>query len=302
MQASEYLQEVLDIQSISKDDSEYKELQNQREAIEKILRNSFKEADLTIRYGGSVAKGTMIRESYDLDIICYFAHEDTTGGKTLEEIYNNVSKALSTEFYVQKKTSSLRLMGKDEAVRQVDFHVDVVPGRYVDEKKGDVFLYQAGAEKGWLKTNLEKHIKLIKDSELIDVIKLAKLWNIRKAIGLKTFVLELLVIKILKNGKPPETLEKQLTLFWQTLKDEKGKIAIEDPANPSGNDLSVYFGTAIQSNLSMIASTTLDLIDSSGWEKVFGPLKTPSDKEKIVAITSAAAKDSNRAKPWISQN
>jgi len=298
MQASEYLQAILDNQSISKDDTEYKELQNKRETIEKILRNSFKEADLTIRYGGSVAKGTMIRASYDLDIICYFAHDDKTAGDTLEDIYNNVSNALSKDFYVQKKTSSLRLMGKDEAVKQVDFYIDVVPGRYVDEKKGDVFLYQASAEKGWLKTNLDKHIQFIKNSGFIDVIKLAKLWKVRKAMDLKTFVLELLVIKILEEGKTPDTLEKQLTLFWQTLKDEKGKITIEDPANPTGNDLSTYLGTAIQSNLSMLSSTTLDQIDSSGWEAIFGETKKLSDKEKIAAITIAASKSSDRTKPW----
>lgn len=302
MQASEYLQAVLDNQTISKDDTEYKELQNQREVVEKLLRNSFKEANLTIRYGGSLAKGTMIRESYDLDIICYIAHDDTTAGETLEDIYNNVSKALSTEFFVQPKTSSLRLLGKDEAVKKVDFHIDVVPGRYVDDKKEDVFLYQATAEKSRLKTNLDKHIQHIKNSGLIDEIKLAKLWKARKAItDLKTFVLELLVIKILKEDTPPKTLEKRLTLFWQTLKDEKGKIAIEDPANPSGNDLSAYLATGMQTTLSLLASATLDLIDSSGWEAIFGDVKTPTDKEKIAAVTSATSKASTRTRPWCGQ-
>jgi hypothetical protein len=302
MQPNEYLQAVLDNQSISKDDPEYKELQNEREAVEEILRNSFKGADLSIRYGGSVAKGTMIRESYDLDITCYFAHKDTTAGGTLEEIYNNVREALSTDFFVQPKTSSLRLMGKDEAVKQVDFHIDVVPGQYVDENEGDVFLYQASAEKSRLKTNLDKHIQYIKNSGLIDEIKLAKLWKARKAImDLKTFVLELLVIKILKEDAPPKTLEKRLTLFWQTLKDEKGKIAIEDPANRSGNDLSAYLATGMQTTLSLLASATLDLIDSSGWEAIFGDVKTLTDKEKIAAITSATSKVSTRTRPWCGQ-
>ena len=56
-----------------------------------------------------MAKGTMNREAYDLDIICYFAHDDTSAGKTLEEIYNNVSEALKGNYIVEPKGSAVRL-------------------------------------------------------------------------------------------------------------------------------------------------------------------------------------------------
>ena len=50
----------------------------------------------TIRYGGSKAKGTMIKEAYDLDMTCYFGHDDTRAGQTLEDIYGNTRKALES--------------------------------------------------------------------------------------------------------------------------------------------------------------------------------------------------------------
>ena len=78
MTADEYLQEVLASQALSDDSDEIKALQKHRADVEKLIRDKFKDSALTIRYAGSKAKGTMNRESYDLDIISYVSSGDNT--------------------------------------------------------------------------------------------------------------------------------------------------------------------------------------------------------------------------------
>jgi len=97
----------------------------------------------------------LIREAFDLDIICYFNYDDANAGDNLEDIFSNVKGALEKEYYVTPKTSALRLKSKDQQTKGLDFHIDVVPGRFVDSSKGDAFLHQAQGKKERLKTNLK---------------------------------------------------------------------------------------------------------------------------------------------------
>ena len=131
-------------------------------------------------------------------------------------VYNNVKKLLEKEYVVKEKKSAIRLISKD----QIDFHIDIVPGRYTDEKKSDAFLYQTLGEKERLQTNPERHIEYVKNSELTDAIKLIKYWNIKYNLGIKTFVLELLVIEVLKDFKDSNGLDVCLKNFWKIIKDD----------------------------------------------------------------------------------
>src|SRR5881396_2484271 len=101
MTTKEYLEKVLQSQNLDEDSKELKELRQHREDVEKLLRAEFADCSPTIRYGGSKAKGTMDRESYDLDVICYFPKDDADAGGTLEEIYNNVARALERNYSVE---------------------------------------------------------------------------------------------------------------------------------------------------------------------------------------------------------
>jgi tRNA nucleotidyltransferase (CCA-adding enzyme) len=128
MTTNEYLQQVLQDQNLADNSTELEALQGHRKDVEVLLRSAFPQSSPTIRYGGSRAKGTLIREAYDLDIICYFEPDDTSAGDGLEDIYNNVKKALEASYMVTDKTSALRLKSKARETMGVDFHIDVVPG------------------------------------------------------------------------------------------------------------------------------------------------------------------------------
>jgi len=287
MTPNEYLAKVLSAQTLASNSPELKDLQERRTQVEEHLREHFDDSSPTIRYGGSKAKGTMIKESYDLDIVCYFDHDDTAAGETLEDIYNNVRKALEGKYLVEPKSSALRLKGASADTHGADFHIDVVPGRFTDEEEADAFLYISSGEKNRLKTNLDVHVAHVKESGVIDAIRLMKLWKVRNRLSVRNFILELAVIKLL-SSKKSATLATQLEHVWTELRDNIDDLAVEDPANPTGNDLSDLLNAA-KYELSTAAGSTLDLMASSGWEAVFGSVEQEDRKENIAALRRAAA-------------
>jgi len=305
MTTQEYLKTILKQQSLSDDSDEIKALRSERKKVEKLLRDSFEESSPNIQYAGSYKKGTMIRDSYDLDIVCYFNHDDGLAGDTLEEIFNNVKKSLESKYYVVPKRSALRLESLESSGSQEPrayFHIDVVPGRFTDEKKEDAFLYQSSGEKKRLKTNLQKHIDHIKGSGLVNTIKLIKFWRERNVLKeIKTFALELLIIEALKGLDDSRGLDTCLEKFWEQLRDNIDNIKIEDPANPTGNDLSELFDDSIRNTLSALAEKTLNLIENQGWESIFGKVESMSDEEKVAGIRATTSRDPSRPeayKPW----
>ncbi|MGA7617104.1 MAG: hypothetical protein WBX15_18205 [Thermoanaerobaculia bacterium] len=295
MTDNEYLQKTLDSQTLQEEGDEMKALRQHRDDVETLLRKKF--AAPIIRYGGSKAKGTMIRESYDLDVICYFDNDDASAGETLKEIYGSVKGALKDDYFIEEKPSALRLKGCDDT--NPDFHIDVVPGRFTDGDRDDAFLYRSSGEKGRQKTNLQKHIDHISDSGVRDAIRLMKLWRSRNALSVRIFILELLTVELLQ-GRASESLTAQLVHVWTELRDHIAAIAIEDPANPTGNDLSELLDDAIKEELRTVASDTLADIESSGWEAVFGALEQSTEAQKRDVLRQAPSIVVAAPKPWVS--
>src|ERR1051325_7246072 len=211
----------------------------------------------------------MIKKAYDLDLTCFFGRTQVGAGETLQEIYENVEAALTNDYLVARKPSALRLKSRDLNQWAADFHIDVVPGRFIDEKNEDVFLYRSSGEKGRLKTNLDVHIEHVKNCGVIPAIRLMKLWRARNFLSVRHFILELLCIELLKSKKSLD-LPAQMKHVWTQMRDNIDYIALEDPANPTGNDLLELFNTAVKQELSLSAKMTLELIEKSGWKAVFG--------------------------------
>src|SRR6476661_6538959 len=264
MDNNKYLKSVLSSQDLKNDSKELKELRAERERVKSTLFAAYSGEPPSIRYAGSYAKETLIKESYDLDMTCYFDRDSTVAGETLAEIFASVQSTLSKTYYVAPKTSALRLESTDRRY----FHIDVVPGRFVDDERADVFLHQNNGTKERLKTNLDIHVDHIKNSGLTDPIRLLKLWKTRRALRLKQFVFELLIIDILQDKKSA-SLENQLATFWERVLEEADPVVPEDPANPSGNDLSILLPSATWLELQNTATVTLRQISNTGWETVF---------------------------------
>lgn len=282
MTNNEYLNEILESQTLDDDGDELKLLRRRRNDVDKLLRKKYGSSP-SIRYGGSKAKGTMIKDSYDLDVICYFDNDDTTAGETLEEIYDSVAETCEDDYYVERKPSAVRLKCKDSDDIE-DYHIDVVPGRFVDDNGDDVFLYRHSAEKGRQKTNLDVHIDHVKDSGVVSSIRLTKFWRVRNEMSVRNFILELLTIELLKDKKN-KSLTDQLTHVWTELRDNIDDITIEDPANPTGNDLSELFNSTIKFELSEAAKTALENVEKDDWKAIFG--EVPEKKASSASATNS---------------
>lgn len=276
MTNEEYVNKILKSQTLDPDGDELKLLRSRRDDVEKLLRKQFGSAP-SIRYGGSKAKGTMIKDSYDLDVTCYFDNDDNTAGDTLQEIYESVVEVFEDDYYVERKPSAIRLKckGVDDGVE--DYHIDVVPGRFVDDDRDDVFLYRHSAEKGRQKTNLDVHINHVKDSGVINAIRLTKLWRVRNDFTIRNFILELLTIELLKEKKDID-LTDQLEHVWTELRDNIDNTIIEDPANPEGNDLSELFNSTVKFELSQAAETALKHVENDDWKAIFGEVPEETAK------------------------
>ncbi|MEQ1643617.1 MAG: hypothetical protein ABL959_09265 [Pyrinomonadaceae bacterium] len=282
MTNNEYLNEILESQTLDDDGDELKLLRRRRNDVDKLLRKKYGSSP-SIRYGGSKAKGTMIKDSYDLDVICYFDNDDTTAGETLQEIYDSVAETCEDDYYVERKPSAVRLKCKDSDDIE-DYHIDVVPGRFVDDNRDDVFLYRHSAEKGRQKTNLDVHIDHVKDSGVVSSIRLNKFWRVRNEMSVRNFILELLTIELLKDKKN-KSLTDQLTHVWTELRDNIDDITIEDPANPTGNDLSELFNSTIKFELSEAAKTALENVEKDDWKAIFG--EVPEKKASSASATNS---------------
>lgn len=281
----EFLRAVLAEQTLEEGSTERDELLAEHERVRSLLVSSLTEATPLIEVGGSMAEDTLVRAGFDLDTICYFANEDDGAGDTLREIREAVEAALKTEYVVEPKRSALRLAGRKNGT--MTFSVDVVPGRFVDDAQEDVFLFQEGGDKERLKTNLRKHISHIKGSGHTDVIRLAKLWKLRADLDIKTFVLELLVVEILAAAQS-SGLEDRLVTVWKALRDDIDSLKIEDPANPTGNDLASIFGDDERETLSAAATIALDLVEAGDWEALFGKLGTVEVPENRAIVSPQA--------------
>lgn len=291
MSPTSYLREVLRAQQVQPDSPEMKALRSARSDIEALIEQSFSDCSPTVRYGGSKMKNTMNLEDYDLDIINYFPRTDTRAGGTIKEIYHNVAAALRTKYQVEERTTALRVRDADR-----DLKIDVVPGRFTDNTNTFAYVHQKDGPKPYLQTYLDRHIEFVRDSGCTEEIRLAKLWRPCAGIKIRTFPLELVVIKIL-GGSRLRDLDDRMTYLLTEIRDCIATIAIEDPAN-SGNDLSSCLDGATRSALALGARTTLNTVAQSGWSPVFRAVMDAELSARQAVHRISVIRNEERTPPW----
>ena len=125
-----YLREILNDQNLSQ--NQYINIRNLRSKVENQLRHDLKESP-RFYYGGSYAKNTLIRASYDLDIVIYWP---SSSQFSLEDIYRGVGRVLQRYWTgVRSKRVGWELNFDG------DFHIDVVPGKSSSSDDTYAFLY-----------------------------------------------------------------------------------------------------------------------------------------------------------------
>lgn len=302
MTPNEYLKKIIEQQTFDEGDQQLDDLRDLRDAVKDLLSSKFSASKPSIRWAGSMAKGTMVRDAYDGDVTCYFQHDETEAGETLEELHTAVEVTLGDDYVVERKPSALRIRDRSADSYYVDLHLDVVPGRFIDEDKKDVFLHRTTGDKERLKTNLHVHIDHIRKSGVRNAIRLFKVWNIRHGVGAKTFILELLVVNLLE-GKKSESLADQIEHVWTEMRDSPEDLIVEDPANPNGNDLKPALDEC-RHRLSILAGSGLANVQADNWEAIFGPIEDDDEDDgddgqgRTNSLKAAALSTSRASKPW----
>lgn len=213
-----YLRKLLSEQNLT--DNQKNNLRNLRHKIEQKVKAGLKGTPKTY-YGGSYKKNTMIKASYDLDVVLYWPEAFQY---SLESIYKGIGSVLQKKWtYVKAKRVGWELPFEG------DFHIDVVPGKESSTKKDFAYLYNSKTG-GSFQTSIKVHVDHVRNSGRTDAIRLMKLWKKRKDVPIKTFILEMMVIDGCK-GKRRDNLESQLDAALHYIKDKITTTRIVDPAN-----------------------------------------------------------------------
>ncbi len=197
MNVENYLQSLIDQQDLN--DFQINTLRNLRAEIESHLLQL--QGRPRFYYGGSYGKMTIIREKYDLDIVIYWPQ---TTQYTIKGIYDGVGNQLKKKWNVNSKNVSW------EIPFQGGFHIDVVPGRALDDSYKEANLYRVDTGTT-LKTSIKTHIDTVRNSGCRGAIRLMKLWRERKNVPFKkSFLLEMMTIE---GSKGKSLLSKQILVL-----------------------------------------------------------------------------------------
>jgi len=298
MEPKEYLQGLLASQDLS--ERQEKDLQAHKKEVTDFLREEFG-VDPVIKYAGSRVKGTMISDRYDLDIVCYFPSSDD---RALKEIREDVTQRLAEKYQLAHKASAERIIDLKGAESPFDYHIDVVPGRFIKDTK-DVYLHVAYGDKERMRTNLKVHITHITESGCEPVIRLLKLWSHRNNVPIKTFVLELFVVKALSGSKNKGNLQKSILKVLEEFKDNFSSTQLVDPAN-TNNIVSQLMNESEKAIVVQSAKLAYDLLaesdDIEKWQTVFvdkeAKLSSSNSASGSSAVGYAVGSSFRPNKPW----
>lgn len=252
MTGDEYLKQILQKYSISTS----KSLQYNQIAVSiKPHIDEWANGNLLGWYwSGSYSKGTAINISTDIDLFISMDH-NTPG--TLKEMYDFLfNKFNNLNYNPRKQNVSIGMMVNGIAV-------DLIPGRKLSGNTNDHNLWK-NKQQTSIKTNIQQHINLVKDSGRIDEIKIIKIWRNLNKLEFPSIYLELAVIEALKG----KTIGDLANNVWYVLKylssTEFRDKSFVDPANSNNiisDDISL-------SEKLVLNTRALNSRTKSKWEEI----------------------------------
>ncbi len=208
---------------------------------------------LGINRSGSFAKGTTIRGGTDLDL---FVSIRSGRSRPLAQIYGSLYRALQqAQLAPRRQDVSIGL-----TIRGLK--VDVVPARKHSGQSGDHSLYRQRT-KTWTRTNIDRHISIVKGSGLQREIRALKVWRRLHGLEFPSIYLELVVLEAMK-GRRRTGVAEHLGHLWNWIATEIARHRIVDPAN-SANIISNDLNNQERSDIAARATWSLT---RSTWNEV----------------------------------
>ena len=191
------------------------------ERLRGLIQRWYSARLVSVHNSGSFAKGTSIKGGTDLDL---FISLKPGSGKNLKSIFNGLYQlAGSEELNPRRQNVSI-------GVQVSGVKVDLVPARKHSGKSDhSLFLNRT---RGWTKTNVDRHINLVRSSGKSPAIRAAKIWRANHGLEFPSFYLELAVMHALK-GKGSRGAGDELASVLEFLAGDFPQTKFIDPANQS---------------------------------------------------------------------
>jgi len=146
-----------------------------------------------ITFSGSNAKGTAIHGTTDVDL--FISLKDNTK-ETLKQLFDMLYNKVRKNGYpdARKQNVSIHIIHHG-------IDVDLVPGVHYGGNSEDHWLYVNKANQERIKTNIYKHIEIVRSSGRVNEIIITKIWRKLFNLDFPSFYLELVVLETLKYSR-----------------------------------------------------------------------------------------------------
>lgn len=202
-------------------------------------------------FGGSYAKGTMIKGKYDLDFVIYFGSNFKNTPKELSEYVENVLK---------KKYNTLRY-GVATQLSCNGFEIDVVVGKAQDEKFIYSTLWNSKDEKE-MRASLTVHIDNV--TEVEQVVKILKIWRLNHKLNWHKLAMEQAIVRVLKDKQKNDLGE----CFKEILLDIKSNIDSVKFLDPANCNNPIFVNDNERKRIKDVATECYNLLITNKYEQI----------------------------------
>ena len=209
----------------------------------------------SVHNSGSFAKGTSIRGGTDLDL--FISLKPRTNG-SLRRIFDGLNS------HVESVGLRVRRQNVSIGVELNDVKVDLVPGRK-HKNSDDHSLYSSRGDT-WIKTNVVKHIELIRSSGKTAAIRATKIWRRNRGLDFPSFYVELVVLRALQ-GRSASGSGEELRQVLRFLATNFVGAQFVDPANRS-NIISDSLSSNVKNQIARQATSSLRKVEGGSWDRV----------------------------------
>ena len=205
-----------------------------------------------VEYSGSFAKATTIRGGTDVDL---FNSLKPSTQASLRDIHNGLYTTLSR--------NGLRLATQNVSIGLTHrgLKMDLVPARKYRGPTQDHSLYRNRAG-SWTKTNVARHIQIVRDSGRNEEIRALKIWRRLHGLDFPSIYLELVAIRALRRRRRGN-LAANLICVFEWLEAEIRGAAIADPANTAN-----VISDDVTSNEKRAASRAAWSLQQPYWDRI----------------------------------
>lgn len=252
MNANTYLLSIVKKYSILEEER-LKILSSVRASLYREIRKWNNEYIIGIIPSGSFSKGTVIKGSaVDIDLLISLKNQTPF---TLKEAYESLYEYLCHSYYPRKQNVSIRIIFNG-------IKVDLVPAQRQPNVLYPHSIYVSKLDT-WTKTNIHKHINMIKKSPHKNIIILLKIWCHLHKLDFPSFLLELTVLEALKR-KPFFGIERNFLTVLKYIIEQFSFVKIYDPANTNN----IVSDTITDNQKLQIIQMASSSYESDCWEKI----------------------------------